>query len=345
MQDIGDKTKKKMLEEIRLWINTLLKKKKISQKSLVVMCQKAGFDITQPEISRLMNGKGTINLYQAIAFAQVLNIPLDRLIEGTIEQPTVQLEIFGDKFLTDPYSAKEFISLLGKYHVIFHSTAANEDKILEGKLSFSALPSKKICQAAFRLDTGDRDAQGNAVYKDYQGQMLIAKSVDTAYCLLASEQIGEICMIEFRYRNFQVRKLSCRLGMVMTVSAGDEKQPSVHKMFFSRTPLQGKEKDTIIQMLRMNAGRFLVSRQTLLDMREKYPEFSPACNELLNRMYKEYTEVSAGVIEMSTDLNRKKMIEFMSLIRKREGLPYTIALRAQEDQFSHYIYSLDDSKD
>ena len=51
------------------------------------------------------------------------------------------------------------------------------------------------------------------------------------------------------------------------------------------------------------------------------------------------------MIEMSTDLNRKKMIEFMSLIRKREGLPYTIALRAKEDQFSHYIYSLDDSKD
>lgn len=345
MQDIGDKTKKKLLEEIRMRINALLKEKKISQKALVVMCQKAGFDITQPEVSRLMNEKGTINLYQVIAFAQALNIPMDRLIEGNVEQPTVQLEIFGDKFLTDPSSAKEFTSLLGKYHVIFHSTAADEDKILEGELSFSALPSKKICQAAFRLDTGDRDAQGNAVYKDYQGQMLIAKSVDTAYCLLASEQIGELCMIEFRYRNFQVRKLSCRLGMVMTVSAGDVKQPSVHKMFFSRTPLNGKARETIIQMLRMNADRFLVSRQTLLDIWEKYPEFSPACNELLKRDCKEYMEVSAGVVEMSTDLNRKKMIEFMSLIGKIEGLPYTIALKAQEDQFSHYIYSLDDSND
>lgn len=345
LQNVEDKTKKDFLKEISSRISNLIKDKHISQKALVGMCQNAGFDISQPEVSRLINGKNMITLYQAIAFSKVLNVPLEKLIEKTIEQPTVQLKVSGNKFLTDPSSAKEFSSLLGKYYVAFHSTASDEDKILEGELVFTESSSERICLAFFKLDTGDRDVSGNALYKKYQGQLLIAQSVDTAYCLLASEQIGEICMIEFRYRNFQVRKLDCRLGLVITVSAGDLKQPSVHKLFFSRTPMNGKKKNTIIQMLRLDAGKFLVSQQTLLNIKEEYPRFSSVCQELLSRSFKEYVEVNESLIEININLNRKEMIEFMSLVREREELPYTIALRAKEDQFSYYFHNLVDSKD
>ena len=345
MQNAENKTKRKFLEEIRLRISSIIKEKHISQSALVEMCQNSGFDITQPEVSRLINGKGTITLYQAIAFSKVLNIPLEKFTEETYEQPLVQLEISGNKFLTDPASAKEFQCLLGKYYVAFHSTASDEDKILEGELVFTESAAQKVCLAFFKLDTGDRDNLGNALYKNYQGQLLIARSVDTAYCLLASEEIGEICMIEFRYRNFQMRKLDCRLGLVLTVSAGDLKQPSVHKLFFSRSPMNRQEKNTIIQMLRLDAGRFLVSKQTLVGIQEEYPSFSSICHELLGRSCKEYVEVNESLIEMNTYLNRKEMIEFVSLVRKREELPYTLALRAKEDQFSYYFHNLDVSKE
>lgn len=342
MQNTEDKTKKQILEEIRTRINSLIKEKNITQKTLAELCQKAGYDITQPEISRLMNGKGTITLYQAIAFAKVLNITLDRLIDETYERPIVQLEISGGNILTDPFANKEFASLMGKYHVIFHSTAMDEDKILEGELDFTGSSSGKICLADFKLNTGDRNALGKALYKKYQGQLLIAKSVDTAYCLLANERIGEICVIEFRYRDFQVRSLNCRLGLVMTVSAGDIKQPTVHKMFISRDPLYGEEKNIIVQMLRMDSGKFLVSKQTLLDIQKEYPRFSSVCGELLSRSFKEYVEVNESLIEINTKLKRKETIEFMSLIKKREELPYTMALRAKEDQFSYYFHNLVD---
>ena len=65
------KDKSICLDQIWIRVEKLMSKKKISQVDMVKLCQKKGYSIQQPEISKLKSGKCKITLYQIMAFADM----------------------------------------------------------------------------------------------------------------------------------------------------------------------------------------------------------------------------------------------------------------------------------
>ena len=66
--DKSEKVKDKLICLDQIWIRVeeLMKKQRISQVDMVRLCQRKGYSIQQPEISKLKSGKCKITLYQLI---------------------------------------------------------------------------------------------------------------------------------------------------------------------------------------------------------------------------------------------------------------------------------------
>lgn len=77
--DKSEKVKDKLICLDQIWIRVeeLMKKQRISQVDMVRLCQRKGYSIQQPEISKLKSGKCKITLYQLMAFADVLEVGTD----------------------------------------------------------------------------------------------------------------------------------------------------------------------------------------------------------------------------------------------------------------------------
>ena len=158
------KTKEKTdcLDKVWERTETLMKKHKISQTDMVKLCQQKGYSVQQPEISKLKSKKCRITLYQAMAFADVLGVPVDYLVNGGVNENTIRFSL-DNRFVTQA-DAREFRGILGEYHTLFHSTAEMEDKWLDGKLILSK-SSEGICRAEFTLWTGERNSAGINIMK------------------------------------------------------------------------------------------------------------------------------------------------------------------------------------
>lgn len=338
-----EKSKKLILESIRKRVIEAVKKKGITQMELVHMCKEAGYQIAQPEISRLLGEKGTITLYEAVAFSEVLELSIQELISGMEEKNGVQLQLqgkYGDigKFVVDPRE-KDFNGLLGTYYVVFYSTAVDENKLLEGKLLFTADAEKCICRAKFVLKTGIYDKNGKEITKVYWGQLIIGRSVETAYCILASDQVGEICMIEFRYRHFMIREMECRIGLCLTASAGEPKRPITHKMLLTRKYLSGEVLEAVLPMLQMDMGELIISRVKLQEIEKRYPQYKLICQELGNKQWRDYIFIHENtILESNIGLNKKEQLELIRLFKEREDRQFHIAIRREEDRYFYYLY-------
>ena len=133
MEDF-EKIKEKPYCLDKVWerTETLMMKHKISQTDMVKLCQKKGYSVQQPEISKLKSKRCKITLYQAMAFADVLGVSVDYLVNGGANENTIRFSL-DNRFVTQA-DEREFRGILGKYYTLFHSTAEMEDKWLEGRL-------------------------------------------------------------------------------------------------------------------------------------------------------------------------------------------------------------------
>ena len=235
--------------QIEVWnrVNIVRKKKKISQVDLVKICQQHGYNITQPEISKLNSGISKITLYQAMAFSVALNVSLDYLLKGEKENFILTLP---EGNLTVKTDKGDFKGILGTYHTLFHSTVPKEEKWLQGELELVA-DAESRCKAEYRLDTGQRDSSGEAIYKCYTGQAIASKRLPVLYIILGNAQMGELCFVELRYRAFHTRDMECRMGLVLTTASGDERLPDIHKMLLFRNQINDETFETMKELLQI----------------------------------------------------------------------------------------------
>ncbi len=154
------KTKDEFSKEVWERVKTVLELRKISQVQLRDLCRQHNFSISQPEISKLYTGKASLNLYQLAAFSSVLKMPMDQFVNS--ESAPAYFRIMDPVFITNPQN-EAFNGYLGGFHVLFHSTSPFEQKIIHGNIEFAPLKNQEFCRAAFELDTGDRDVEGNRI--------------------------------------------------------------------------------------------------------------------------------------------------------------------------------------
>ena len=240
-----------MLEQI----NEIIKKKRYSQGDILKRCARAGYEISQSELSRILRGKVNLSLKHALALAAAFDVDLNKLVMGEEEY----INVSHDKLVLD-YKDGAYDGWRGKFYTIFMSTVDNEDKILQGELTFRQSRVNNSCEAYFKLDTGVYK-DGQPIYKKYKGQACVSILMQGIYILLCGEETGELCFVLLRYKAFRVRDAKCRMGMVLTMSAGEPQVPTAHKIFLSRQQIVKDEMFEDIMPVLSHVGQKLVFMQ------------------------------------------------------------------------------------
>lgn len=338
-------SKSEVSDEIWGRVKVILETRGISQINLEKLCAEQGFRVTQPEISRLNSGNSQLTLYQLIGVSKALKIPVEQLINP--QALAVDFQSAGGAFITDPDHA-EFEGYKGKFYTVFHSTNSYSEKFLYGELNFGKDNISHICRADFELNTGELDSKKKPISKRYGGQLLISGRMGVGYCILYNERMGEICNLAFRHRAFFVKEVQCRLGLVLTVSAGEVKRPAVHRIFLSRYPISEDILSKISPILKLdsNHNEVLVSCRVLKELEKEciYPNFD--FNALIEKSFMEdYVLVDeASIRAVNRRLSNYEVREILSSIKDGCG-SFTSYLNEADDSYTYDILQRFDRKD
>lgn len=324
------------MDGLRENIREILKKKNISQIELKKKCERLGYSVSQPEISKLLAGKTPITVYQLAAFSKALNISLDQLLYGKLDE-NVFCFSGNKKFLTNPLN-EAYNGYMGTFYVLLRTTSPFENNWLFGKLIFSASDDPEpICRAEFQLDTGAIDKKGGKTIKCYKGQLIISSMLGSGYCILMNPDIGEILFIEFRHRNFLVRQMECRLGLMVSSSSGEAKIPVVQKILLSRVPFSNEEElEKVVPYLKFVQEEIIISKDQYDIVRRKYKQYNiPVLKDYLNSPF--YLINEEMVRAENRKINRFEIAKVLSALRENAEAPWLYNLTEREDSLVYCI--------
>lgn len=245
--------------------------------------------IAQPTISKMFAGEVKISLIHIAKFCKALKIePEELLADNSSKSSTcVDEEQSNDILLSNP-THMAFRGYMGEYNVYFNSTISSEDKILRGKMEFTSSENKEECLVKMELYTG-KVKGGKEITKHYEGKLIISLSMSACYCILTAKDIGEMCFLVFNHIFLCNEDLACRLACAITVSAGGNKRPTMHRILLCRDKLDVSNSDTedykfLRGHLILNSSEIILSRTSFLKMKESEEvlKTSPEMIELLN---------------------------------------------------------------
>lgn len=327
-----------VIEKILNVIEERIKEEDLKQRDILRLCEKKGYNITQSELSKILSHKIVLGLYPAIALSDVLGIDMSAVLYPSRWRKR-KWDISSDGFIVDTES-KAIKNFMGDYHVIFHSTDYQEDKILQGRLLLYSQKGEdggRYCVAMMSLDTGEKDDKGETVVKKYEGQFFVS-SLGVAYCVLVNNEWKEMSLITFRHRTFYLKKVKCRLGLTMTISAGEKKQPVVHKLAIYRDEYDLTEEQ---QQRIMNILRIQGESEVYLN-----PE------DLKNDTYREISQNAEAVIKSIVTrlpVNECYVVNRELLKSMNRRISYEeideILLKLNENAEERYTMSLDEEED
>ena len=176
--------------------------------------------------------------------------------------------------------------------------------------------------------------------KKYQGQAVISREREAMYCILVNDLISEMCFISFRFRTFQTKEMACRIGLVLTVSSGEDRTPIVHKIFLSREKIDKKLREIITPVLRFGNRNIFISKKNLMDLKEKYPELENELDKILKQQTDEYYAVSDSIQE-ALRLNVKERFNLQGLVKDSMDMPFTVPLTKEEDSYAYWMQQED----
>lgn len=322
-------------EEIVRRIIEIMTVRKITQSQLVQMCFQKGFDISQPEISKILAGKTKPTVYFLAALSQVLQVSVEELLGGDRQESLVRLT--SRNFAVDPLVDDAYKNILGEYFIYYETTDPYDDKVVSGRLSFCS--AEGYCEARLRIYTGEF-REGKELVKDYTGQLVISTKMSAAYCCFCNSQLGELSFFVFRYRNFAVKKMACRLGIAVTMSAGELKLPTAHKLLLSRESLDPSMIEEIIPYLRFQTDNIIrMDPEALCDLVDKYPEYERQFSELLRiaRRREQITISEADIRAIDRRLSQQQIAQIKALLLQESDAMRNVKMDEDEDSKVFYL--------
>lgn len=332
------RNKSELSNEVWERIKKVLKSRKISQVQLEKLCLDNGYRVKQPEISKLYSGSIQLTLYHLIAFSEALDIPVTKFLyeDGMISG----FRLNRTAFASDP-SDDIFKGYFGNYEIMLHSTSPFEEKLLFGRLTFTPNEKEKRCEARFYLDTGEKSPKGQPIYKKYEGILLISQKLSAGYVLLVNGQIGEINLIVFRHRNFLVKDLQCRMGMALTVAAGEARLPVAQKVFISRKKITDQMVKEISPFLRMEpSGEVIIGRADLKEWKKHVKDTEINIDEVdMN----ELVSISEMVVHYKNrKMNRGQLANLFASLKASASFPayngYLVSISEEEDNWTYELF-------
>lgn len=216
MEVAEQKTEGQILQEC-------LSKNNINQRELSELCIKKGYPVSQGSISKILSGKKKMSLEECRAFCMVFGISADKFI---FPEKFASKEKRDSFFLLEKDALKEAELLVGDYQIFFMSTANDEYKILDGILRLTLLD---FCVSA-DIEINVRGEKK----KDYHGFLYFSSQWTVAYIVVKNSETGEISVLALRYRRFTIESMQCRIALCLTTSAGEQKNPVIHRMLLFR---------------------------------------------------------------------------------------------------------------
>lgn len=291
-----------------------LKKRNIKQKELVLACEKVGMPISQPDISKIYSAKKSMNIYQLTAVCKVLNKPMDFFVMEEDRHRKDFCDPQGAQALFDAGSDVE--TYKGCFHFYYLSTALGEDKILHGLLDIGE--KNGYFGLSLKLDTGTKDRQGETIIKEYTGRILVSSALGGAYLIFKSHAIGELCMICIRHRNYSVKDMECRVGLVLTVCAGETKEPTAHRCLLIRNELNKDILEELRPWLHMVSKRICINKdkleKILTEVASKYPNCQDEIEKVRRTPSVEAVELYADTMKNQLSMKEEEFTYLLSLL-------------------------------
>lgn len=313
-------------------IKWMLKQNQVTQEQLVKLCQKRGFSVSQSTLSRMLSNERRMNIYYLNAICKALGVSIDEMINGRGSVfasdffSMLEKNAVGEKFSINPNKALEaFQGYMGDYYVYFRSTVSYErGKIIKGRLSLTSKKHENYCWAGLKLNTGVVNNKNEPIFKYYKGEFIISNTVGTGYIFLVNEEAGEISVIAVRHRLFRTEPLKCRLAAVLTVCAGDEKVPTLHRMLLSREKVPDDELHKLLPYLDFGDSKLIVLKEEFDTVLEECHIDAELGERLL--LYAEedrYACFDDNILKVIKEksVNRFDYDKFIARLRRHNSLP------------------------
>lgn len=274
---MGNLDKQEYYQRVSERISSVLSKKGITQKQLVLLCGNNGLSISQGTISKILSG-GSMSLYQMVQICNILNLNVSEVFsldedaavtvgtgEGRNETPLL---------ITDARNPA-FHGYKGSFYVYFYPTQSNDSELIPGKMEVDTESPIGRCRVKLSFGTGHLDRNNEPIKKEYVGEAVLSPNMQTIYCSLQCSAIGEISYLLYHYHFIAFEELECRLATVITASAGSKRLPTMHRMLMSRRELGAEELYILSGQLCLNESEMLIS-ETAYKQFLKDPKLPPS---------------------------------------------------------------------
>ena len=337
--EISQKSRENTINKILNVIEQCIREQGLKQKDILKLCESKGYSVSKSELSRILSHKMVLGLYPAIALSDALDIDMSAVLYPNRWRKR-KWDISPENFIvdTEDQAIKNF---LGDYHIIFHSTDFQEDKILQGRLVLypqRGEDGSRYCAVLLSLDTGEKNENGEEILKKYEGQFF-ASPLGVAYCVLINNEWKELSLISFRHRTFFLKKVKCRAGLAMTISAGEKKEPVVHKLAIYRAEynLTEAQKQKVINLLRLQNDSDLYLNLTDLenaDISDVSPNAKSVVKSIVSKLpLNEYYVVNREILKsLNRRVNYEEIDEIISALSEFVENQYTMNLGGEDDR-------------
>lgn len=230
-----------------------------NQQQVLLKCSEQDYAISQSALSKMLAG-ASIQPLQVAQVCSVLGLNIAEILsldKGTEIQIQKKQITHSEQLITDA-SNSAFRGYKGSYYIYFYTTK-NENSMHFGIFKIQEDPVSHQCMADFRFKTGEKNEEGIDIEKHYTGPVFYSVSMQTIYCEVCSEEIGEKSYLLFHYDFLAYQNLECRLVSAITVSSGVKRLPTMHKLLLTRRELTPDDLEYLCGQLKLNSSELLIS--------------------------------------------------------------------------------------
>lgn len=298
-----------------------------------ILYEEFGTTLNSGEISKYRHHPEE-NMIPAIviaAFCNYFSLPIGKLMQapspsadetdaGSASQPSLlTLHLPGGEMLTTSSNSGWFRGYQGKYFTYFMPTQSSGKGFLKGYLTVEARDG--IAHVHFELSTGQQNADGSPVYKIYEGVLVHSKSAVCVYCILGSEEVGELCFLMFRHFHLNSNQLECRVAEVLTAAAGGEdKYPTTHRMLISSEEIADKDVERLLPLLHLTNSKIIIPQAKLEELGSRDKEYEDIIQRILSNTElkpSSYYEIREDTLRTTMrDVRGRKLSDAAPLILK-----------------------------
>lgn len=139
-------------------------------------------------------------------------------------------------------------------------------------------------------------------------------------------------VIAFQHRDFFIKQMECRLGLALTVSAGESRYPAVERILISRFPLSDEKAKEVIPLLKLEP-----MQETLIGKRDLIASgYGDLCGESDDA--DEYLSINESIIRRRNRWSSaREQAMIMAEIKRFSVADYVTLLTEKEDNCAYEI--------